>query len=613
MIGDGGGLDDLAAQVMAAAGDVLDPGPLMGGEARGWSQMGGSSERTAQQQADDKRAAFLPLTDLGNAERWHLRHGRDFRYCPEVGWLAWDARRWSRDNADTRLMDSVFDTVRAIQFEAGQRRQMGEAWAEKWAVLAQRHEDGEIDDAELAAARDALGEGPDPVIKRGRGGEITLASEGVARWGRTSEGQARIKAMAELALSLVTVRLEALDANPWALTVMNGTLHFDRLPGVGCKIRLAPHRREDLITMLAPVEYDPAAACPAYDAFLARVQPDEQVRQFLHSYAGYSLTGNTGEQKLVINYGPKGANGKSTWVGLLARMWGDYALTVNIALFMDTKMQNGNSPSPALAELPRKRLLATSEPEKGQHVAEALVKQLTGGEPMQARHLNKPFFRYLPEFKLHMSQNPTPQLSSDNAIWRRVVVVGWLVEIPPQERDLDLPAKLWAERSGILNRVLAGLVDWGCDGLQPPDAVTRATAEVRDQRDPLGRFLRLATVVDPMGKIGAAELHKAHSAWALWEGEKGWSEKGLAAAMRDKGIEAKKISSMFWMGLRLVRTWRCFADEAPSGAMVRRATLGPRTDGVADEWDAVAPDPGFGGLREDDPPEREEQWEGFSQ
>ena len=35
--------------------------------------------------AADEECARLPLTDLGNAERWFRRHGQDFRFCPEIG------------------------------------------------------------------------------------------------------------------------------------------------------------------------------------------------------------------------------------------------------------------------------------------------------------------------------------------------------------------------------------------------------------------------------------------------------------------------------------------------------------------------------------------------
>jgi putative DNA primase/helicase len=588
------GLDALAASVLASA-----PGPMAGGHARQWSQMGGSAERTPEQQGADRAAGFLPQTDLGNAERWQLRHGKDFRYCAEIGWLAWDGRRWSRENAETRLMDSVFDTVRAIQFEAGARRQLGEAWAAKRAELAQQLKAGTIDDAQHAAGVDALGVDPDPVVKEGRG-RMTLASDKLAAWGRTSESQARIKAIADLARSVVGVRLDDLDANPWAFNVANGTLKIVRKKGVGASVTLEPHNRDDLITMLAPVAYDPQAACPLYDAFLNRVQPDPMLQAYLHAYAGYCLTGDTGDQKFVINYGPLGANGKSTWVDVLGDIWGDYALTVNIEVFMDNKMRNSASPSPDLAELPRKRLVITSEPERGKPFAEAMVKLVTGGEPIQARHLNMPFFRFRPEFKILLSQNPMPTVSSDAAIWRRIDIVGWNVSIPPAERDPQLKAKLLTERSGILNRVLRGLVDWGAEGVLDIAQVRAATADVRDVSDPLGRFLRLATVIDPAARVQATLLYRTYQAWCMFEGEKPWSQKGFGGAMRDKGFKTLQSSTIHYPGLRLVRNEYAFVEEGSvPGQAVRRASLGPRLDGEKDDWEDDPPN--AGPSREDIP------------
>jgi putative DNA primase/helicase len=89
-------------------------------------------------------------------------------------------------------------------------------------------------------------------------------------------------------------------------------------------ITFQPHDPADFITKLAPVDFDPTALCPTYDAFLARVQPDEKMRDFIHRWFGLSLTGDTTEQKLAFFYG-KGGNGKSVLqdtVGFIAgRLW----------------------------------------------------------------------------------------------------------------------------------------------------------------------------------------------------------------------------------------------------------------------------------------------------
>lgn len=520
------------------------------------SQMGGSGEgghsggAGGRPKGEDleRACSYLPLTDLGNAERWELRHGDDFRYCDELGWLAWDGRRWSKDDAERLLQESIFGTVRGIGGEADWLEAAGEAY---------RAAHGGANSNTYVEADD-----PDPFVKRPQNvSQWKRRSEVHRAWGRASEAARAIGAIRTLGQTMVTARLDAFDADIWKLNVKNGTLVIDRgqlLDIEGQDIRmpsvtLQPHDRADLITMLAPVDYVPGADAPLYDKFLERVQPDAEVRRFLHAWGGYNLTGDATEQKFVINHGAKGANGKSTWIDALASLLGDYAIAVNIATFMDEKARSGSSPSPDLAELPHKRLVRTSEPPKGVPFAEALVKLVTGGEPLPARQLNKPFFRYLPEFKITVSMNPVPQLSDDEAIWRRTRVVPWDVSIPPAERDMALPVKLRAEASGILWRLIEGLLDWCAGGLPNVAAVQAATQQIRDTLDPLGRFLAAACEVDAGARVNSTELYRVYQAWAQWAGEKDWSQNGFSRALANRGFEKHQSSVIYFLGLRLVR------------------------------------------------------------
>jgi putative DNA primase/helicase len=386
-------------------------------------------------------------------------------------------------------------------------------------------------------------------------------------WGRSSEANRAISAVSTLGRTMVTTRLDRFDADVWKLNVANGTLVFvrgDRQPdgyGVPPSVTLRPHCRDNLITMLAPVDYVPGAAAPIYDAFMAKVQPDATVRRFLHAWGGYCLTGDATEQKFVINHGASGANGKSTWIDAIASLMGDYAIAVNIATFMDEKARSGSSPSPDLAELPHKRLVRTSEPPRGVPFAEALVKLVTGGEPLPARQLMKPFFRYLPEFKITVSMNPVPQLSDDAAIWRRVRVVPWNVSIPEPERDQALPLKLKGEASGILARLVDGLLDWCAGGLPDTAAVIAATQQIRETVDPLGRFLATACTLDPAAKVNSTKLFKVYEAWATWAGEKPWSQNGFSRALANKGFEKHQSSVIYFLGLGLKLDTDDFLDE----------------------------------------------------
>ena len=113
--------------------------------------------------------------------------------------------------------------------------------------------------------------------------------------------------MISLAQSEVPIRPELLNANPWLLNCLNGTI--DLRTG-----RLLPHTMEHFITKLAPVNYDPNANCDRWLEFLSRIMDgNEQLISFLQRAIGYALTGETSEQCLFIFHG-SGANGKSTFL-----------------------------------------------------------------------------------------------------------------------------------------------------------------------------------------------------------------------------------------------------------------------------------------------------------
>lgn len=64
------------------------------------------------------RLAWLPQTDLGNVERFVARHQRKLKFCPAIGWLAWDGRRWDAQGGAEAAKRAEHTTVRSIQFEA---------------------------------------------------------------------------------------------------------------------------------------------------------------------------------------------------------------------------------------------------------------------------------------------------------------------------------------------------------------------------------------------------------------------------------------------------------------------------------------------------------------
>src|SRR5581483_9416982 len=111
------------------------------------------------------------------------------------------------------------------------------------------------------------------------------------------------------------------DRDPYLLNVRNGTLVIRKTTDGSPYVTLRPHDPRDYITKICPVDYNPEATCPTYDAALELVQPDPEIRAFLHRVIGYAATGDISEQKLFFFYGG-GRNGKSTIVDAYAHVLG---------------------------------------------------------------------------------------------------------------------------------------------------------------------------------------------------------------------------------------------------------------------------------------------------
>ena len=502
-----------------------------------------------------------PFTDLGNAERFAARYGDRVRYVDKMGWIAYDGRRFILDGADALIGAWTQDTVRGMRAEAK-------------AMLASGRRDH--------GAAGAL----DDLVETKRDGTEVLLSDKLLGWAKASESATRLACIPGIAKNIggagLTIQPEQLDRSPFLINVLNGTLelvHEPDAPEAWAKLTLRPHDPADLITRLAPVEYRPGAECPVYDRFLARVQPADDMRRFLHQWGGLSLTGDVSEQKLAFFHG-KGANGKSTLVDTWATIAGDLAGTVPIETFLDQgRKRKGSDASPDLAALVGVRLLRTSEPEKGSKLAEALIKLATGGEPMSVRRLNRDPFDLYPQFKMTISGNHRPSISGiDDGIWRRVMLVPWDVQIPDAEKDRQLVAKMQREASGILNRLLAGLTDWRLHGLQEPAIVRGATADYREESDPMGRFLASCTAEAKGERVQSSKLYALFIAWARAAGEREWTQTGFSKAMADRGHRKVESHGMRWLDLAMTRAPADFDDPDAIDADDRPASPHPFGD-----------------------------------
>lgn len=394
----------------------------------------------------------------------------------------------------------------------------------------------------------------------------------------------RLRAALVLARGLpdITVEPDQLDANPWLLNVANGTINLR----TGA---LRSHDARDLITKRASVNYDPDATAPTWHAFLAHVLPDPDVRAFLQRAIGYSLTGVVTDHVLFLLLGA-GQNGKSTFVTALRHVLGDYAIGARKDLFVTAK--HGQHDSSRVA-LQGGRFVAAAEVERGSHLAEAEVKELTGGERITARRLYGEVYEFEPTWKLWLSSNYRPHVhGTDEGIWRRIRLIEWPVSIPKPDQDPELGTKLEAESPGILRWALDGLEQWLDIGLAEPAAVIVSTASYRAAEDLVGRFLDDSDLtVDPGHpdlSIATPVLTTMREKWCAETGEQ-LSARALSLELQDRGcMQARANKERRWRGIgRLADAPTALFRQNGSGNGVTDVTQGPKGDAMT-HGDAVS-------------------------
>jgi putative DNA primase/helicase len=346
----------------------------------------------------------------------------------------------------------------------------------------------------------------------------------------------------------VVVSARALDADPWLLNVENGTV--DLRTG-----ELREHRRDDLITKLSPVRYVPGAQSPLWDAFLARVTgEDEELQAFLQRAVGYSLTGVAHEEKLFFAHGPA-ASGKSTFLEAIKAVLGEYTATADFETFLKKKGDSGVRND--VARLAGIRVTVGIEVERGKQLAEGLVKSLTGGDTVTARHLYKDFFEFVPQFTLWLAANDRPRVSAaDSGIWRRIVQVPFTETIPEPERDPTLKQRLQADpdiQTAILAWAIEGCRAWQEQGLNIPERVKLYTEEYREENDPFADFFDERCLFEPTALVRRSELRRAYEQWARTNGEWVQTAKTLATALKTRGVrDGGKIDrERAWAGVAL--------------------------------------------------------------
>ena len=391
------------------------------------------------------------------------QHRDVMRFCPGIGWLVYNGKRW----------DPSVHAAISLARKSARRR-----------VL----------DALKTGDRETLNK----ALSLESAGHITGAL-------KLAESDERVH-----------ISVAALDLDPWKLNVNNGTL--DLKTG-----DLLPHDRNDLITKLAPVDYDPKARHAAFDAYLATIDAGVAgMSEFLSRALGMALSGDASAEVLSLLQGDGGA-GKTTITDSFAEMLGDYAVKLPIAAFMLSK--HGRAPgaaSPDIVRLRGARFAFAAEGDVAAKLDAGIIKLLTGNELVSARNLWEEPIEFRATWKLWLVSNYDPKADSDDSgLWRRIIKIQFPA-VPVEKRDPAIKRFMTTDplcRAAILAWAVRGCLDWqkrggGRNGLAVPQEVDACTAAYRLGQDPLTMWAGEAGLTfNKVGIIRVKDLRASYETW----------------------------------------------------------------------------------------------------
>lgn len=441
------------------------------------------------------------MTDTGNAQRFRDKYVGNVKYSfVHKRWYFWTGKVWTVDNTGEikKLADDIINDLKK------------EAFAE-----------------------------PDDKIQ-----------EQKLRWANKTASSKGKEAMIKEAQHLLGIPVLPAEMDTYTdyINCQNGIVNLRNG-------ELMPHDSNFLMSRISYCEYDPSGKKPQlWLRFLDDVtNGDKALQEYLQKCVGYSLSGSIREQCAFFLYGI-GNNGKSTFLDIISDILGDYAANVQPETIMLSKMNTSGANSD-IARLQSTRFVTSEEPTEGVRLNEGLVKQLTGGSKVTCRFLYGNDFEYTPEFKIWVGTNHKPVIrGTDVGIWRRIRLIPFEVNIPPEKVDKTLKWKLRKELPQILKWAVDGCIKWQKEGLDLPACVEQATKEYKAEMDLLASFMDACVTIDygAQAGISATDLFSIYSQWANNNNEYEMSSRKFFIEIGKKLPEkVRKGSGIFYNKIKL--------------------------------------------------------------
>jgi len=217
-----------------------------------------------------------------------------------------------------------------------------------------------------------------------------------------------------------------MDANPYLLCFNNGVFDFKTK-------QFRQGYPQDYITKTTGVGYTPynyeknKQTMDDIETFMKQLFPQPTLCKYMWDHLASCLIGIKKEHAFNI-YRGSGSNGKSILTELMSHCLGDYKGTVPITLVTEKRNSIGGTSS-EIIQLKGVRYAVMQEPSKDAVINEGIMKELTGGDPIQARALYSDSEIFIPQFTLAVCTNALFEIkSNDDGTWRRMKLVDFVAK-----------------------------------------------------------------------------------------------------------------------------------------------------------------------------------------
>lgn len=319
--------------------------------------------------------------------------------------------------------------------------------------------------------------------------------------------------------------LENLDKNPYLLCFNNGVIDFKNK-------EFRDGKPEDYLSMTTDSDYIPMELLKKskksmkyydeVDAFLKQLFPVPEVYEYMVEHLASVLIG-TNENQTFNLYVGSGRNGKSKLIELMQKVCGKYKGSVPTNLLTSKRVGIGSA-SPEVAQLQGVRFAVMQEPTKGDTINEGIMKEITGGDPIQGRPLYQSTITFVPQFTLVVCTNNLFEFkSNDDGTWRRIRIIDFISEFrKPEDIDPNEPYQFPVDKriderfedwAPVLTSFLVDKAFETQGNVNDCPEVMKSSYKYREEQDYITQFCGEFIVKDDIGTLKKTELYEEFKMW----------------------------------------------------------------------------------------------------